>query len=79
MSLLIRILNKTMRYGVFVIAFVLVILFVVAIDEFVVKQRLYFIRRGDIEDLAVISIFAIFIGFILKRLLVLQWKWGVKK
>jgi hypothetical protein len=79
MSLLLKIINKTLRYGIFAIAFLLVILFIVSVDEFVVKQRLYFFRTGNFEDLIVISAFAILVGFVLKRLLVLQWRWGVKK
>ncbi len=76
---LIRILSQFMRIGLFILAFGLVVIFLLAIDEFVIKQRLYFLRTGDWEDLIVVTAFGLIIAFVLKKLLMLQYKWGFKR
>jgi hypothetical protein len=75
----IRILDMFIRLALFVIAFALVVAFIVALDEFVINQRLYFLRTGNWDELITISAFGILIAYILKRLLVLQYKWGFKR
>jgi hypothetical protein len=76
---LLRILSTFTRIGLFVLAFGLVIVFLLAIDEFVIKQRLYFLRTGNWEDLVIVTAFGIIVAFVLKKLLVLQYKWGFKR
>lgn len=75
----IKLLNWAIRLALFALAFGLVILFLVALDEFVGRQRLFFLRTQDWGDLLTITVFGLFIAYILKRLLILQWKWGVEK
>lgn len=76
---LVRILGQFMRIGIFILAFGLVIVFLLAIDEFVIKQRLYFLRTGNWEDLIVVTAFGLVIAFVLKKLLILQYRWGFKR
>jgi hypothetical protein len=76
---LIRILSQFTRIGLFILAFGLVVIFLLAIDEFVIKQRLYFLRTGNWEDLVVVTAFGLIIAFVLKKLLMLQYKWGFKR
>ncbi len=76
---LIRILDKFIRLSLFALAFGLVIIFLFAIDEFVIKQRLYFLRTGDWENLITVTAFGILIAYVLKKLLMLQYQWGVKR
>lgn len=74
-----RILNKVIRIGLFVLAFGLVVIFIMAIDNFVIKQRLYFLRVGDWENLITVTIFGLLIAYVLKKLLFLQYHWGLKR
>ncbi len=76
---LVRILSQFMRIGLFILAFGLVVIFLLAIDEFVIKQRLYFLRTGDWEDLIVVTAFGLILAFVLKKLLMLQYRWGFKR
>ncbi|MEK6970491.1 MAG: hypothetical protein AABW68_02235 [archaeon] len=76
---LIRAIDQLFRIGLFVLAFGLVVVFLLAIDEFVIKQRLFFLRTGNWEDLLVVTAFGLIIAFVLKRLLVLQYQWGFKR
>ena len=76
---LLRLLDNLIRIGLFILAFGLVVIFLIAIDTFVLQQRLYFLRTGNWEDLVTISLFGVLIAFTLKRLLVIQYKWGLKK
>ena len=75
----VRFLNTLIRIGTFLLAFALVVLFVIAIDGFVNQQRTYFLRTGEWENLLWISAFGIFMAYVLKKLLVLQWRWGVRR
>ncbi len=79
MTSLVRILDNIIRIGLFLLAFGLVIIFISAIDSFVIKQRTYLLRTGNWEDLITISVFGILVAYVLKRLLVLQYHWGVRK
>lgn len=74
-----RMLNWTFRWGLFLLAAFIVILAIVSLDSFVIDQRLYFLRTGSWEDLIIVSILGILIAYVLKHLLVLQWKWGMKR
>lgn len=76
---LLRILSQFMRIGLFILAFGLVVIFLLAIDEFVIKQRLYFLRTGNWEDLVIVTAFGLIIAFVLKKLLMLQYRWGFKR
>lgn len=76
---LVRILDTLVRVGLFLLAFGLVVLFILEIDSFVQTQRLYFLRTGDWEDLVTVTVFGILIAYVLKRLLLLQFKWGFKR
>lgn len=76
---IVRILSQFMRIGLFILAFGLVIIFLLAIDEFVIKQRLYFLRTGNWEDLIIVTAFGLIIAFVLKKLLMLQYRWGFKR
>lgn len=76
---IVRILSQFMRIGLFILAFGLVVVFLLAIDEFVIKQRLYFLRTGNWEDLVVVTAFGLVIAFVLKKLLMLQYRWGFKR
>ena len=79
MKIIVRTLDTIIRLGLFALAFGLVVIFILALDEFVIKQRLYFLRTGNWEDLVTVSALGILIAYVLKRLLVLQYKWGVKR
>ena len=79
MKSLYRALDWIIRIGLFAIAFGLVVIFITALDSFVIKQRTYLFRTGNWDDLITISVFGILVAYVLKRLLVLQYKWGVKK
>lgn len=79
MSSLVRILNQFIKICLFLLAFGLVVIFLIAIDEFVLKQRLYFLRTGDWDSLITVTAFGILVAYVLKRLLMLQFKWGLKK
>lgn len=79
MSSLVRILNQFIKICLFLLAFGLVVIFLIAIDEFVLKQRLYFLRTGDWDSLITVTGFGILVAYVLKRLLLLQYKWGLKK
>ncbi len=79
MKHLVSILDKLIRIGLFLLAFGLVIIFLIEIDTFVLEQRLYFLRTGNWEDLITITLFGILVAYILKKLLMLQYKWGVRK
>jgi len=79
MSSLIRILNQLIKICLFLLAFGLVIIFLISIDEFVLRQRLYFLRTGDWDSLITVTAFGILVAYVLKRLLMLQYKWGLKK
>ncbi len=68
-----------MGIGLFVLAFGLVVIFLLAIDDFVIKQRLYFLRTGDWENLIVVTVFGLLLAYVLKKLLFLQYRWGLKK
>lgn len=76
---LVRILNTFIRIALFIVAFGLVVIFVVTLDEFVGKQRLFFLRTGNWEDLITVSVFGIIVAYVLKKLLFLQFKWGFKR
>ncbi len=76
---LIRILEQFIRIALFLIALGLVIVFIVALDEFVIKQRLYFLRTGNWDELITITAFGILVAYVLKRLLMLQYHWGFKR
>ncbi len=78
MSSLVRILNQFIKICLFLLAFGLVVIFLIAIDEFVLKQRLYFLRTGDWDSLVTVTVFGILVAYVLKRLLLLQYKWGLK-
>jgi len=78
MSSLIRILNQLIKICLFLLAFGLVVIFLISIDEFVLKQRLYFLRTGDWDSLVTVTVFGILVAYVLKRLLMLQYKWGLK-
>ena len=78
-SFLARMMTWTWRWGLFVRAAFIVILAVVSLDSLVIEQRLYLFRTGSLEDLIIISVLGILIGYVLKHLLVLQWKWGMKQ
>ena len=78
MSSLVRILNQFIKICLFLLAFGLVVIFLSAIDEFVLKQRLYFLRTGDWDSLVTVTVFGILVAYVLKRLLLLQYKWGLK-
>ena len=79
MSSLIRILNQLIKICLFLLAFGLVVIFLISIDEFVLKQRLYFLRTGDWDSLVTVTVFGILVAYVLKRLLMLQYKWGLKR
>ncbi|MBM3282323.1 MAG: hypothetical protein FJY86_03215 [Candidatus Diapherotrites archaeon] len=79
MSTLIRVTNKLMGIGLFALAFGLVVIFLLAIDDFVIKQRLYFLRTGDWENLVAVTVFGVLLAYVLKKLLFLQYRWGLKK
>ncbi|MDP2666235.1 MAG: hypothetical protein Q8P05_01915 [Candidatus Diapherotrites archaeon] len=74
-----RMLTWIWRWGLFVLAFLIVVFAVVSLDTFVIEQRLYFLRAGAWEELLLITALGLLIAYVLKRLLVLQWKWGVGK
>lgn len=76
---LIRILDTLTRAGLFLLAFGLVIIFLLAIDSFVLEQRLFFLRTGNWEDLVTVTLFGILLAYILKKLLILQYRWGIKR
>ncbi|MFH0970850.1 MAG: hypothetical protein V1776_05350 [Candidatus Diapherotrites archaeon] len=73
------VLDHFIRIALFLIAAGLVISFIVAIDNFLITQRLYFLRTGNWDDLITISAFGILIAYVLKRLLIMQYRWGVKQ
>ncbi len=79
MSMAMRLLNKGIRIGLFLLAFGLVVIFLFAIDDFVIKQRLYFLRTGDWENLIVVTVFGLLLAYVLKKLLFLQYRWGMKR
>lgn len=79
MKPLIRMADLFVRFGLFAIALGLVIIFLIAIDDFVIKQRLYLLRIGDWDNLISITVFGILIAYVLKKLLFLQYQWGVKR
>lgn len=74
-----RILELFIRIALFVIAFAMVVVFVLAIDSFVIDQRLYFLRTQNWGDLITVTILGLLIAWVLKRLLILQFKWGFKR
>ncbi len=78
-STLLRAIDQFIRLSLFALAFGLVVIFLLAIDEFVVKQRLFFVRTGDWDNLITVTVFGILVAYVLKKLLLLQYKWGVKR
>ncbi|MBI4043373.1 MAG: hypothetical protein HY393_01020 [Candidatus Diapherotrites archaeon] len=68
--------EKTLVFG---LAFFVALGAIIALDDYVFQNRLYFIRTGDFESLILLLATAYFISYILKKLLVLQWKWGVER
>jgi hypothetical protein len=79
MKSFIRVVDQFIRLSLFALAFGLVVIFLLAIDEFVVKQRLFFLRTGDWDNLITVTVFGILIAYVLKKLLLLQYHWGVKR
>ncbi len=73
----IRALSFLINLSVFGLAFGLVIIAVLALDEYVIKNRLTFFRIGDWDGLITITVLGLFVGYVLKKLLILQWKWKV--
>ena len=67
------------RMLLFALAFFVAVGAIIALDDYVFKNRLYFIRSGDFESLIILLVMGYFISYILKKLLGLQWKWGVEK
>ena len=75
----VRVLDWFIRISLFVIAFGLVVAFVLALDSFVTDQRLYFLRTQNWGDLVTVTILGLLVAWVLKRLLILQFKWGFKR
>ncbi len=74
-----RLLENFIRIAIFLLSFILVVIFVTELDAFVGSQRLYFLRTGNWDELLTITLFAILVAYVLKRLLILQFKWGFKR
>ena len=73
----IRALSFLINLSLFGLAFGLVIALVIALDEYVIKNRLLFLRTGNWDDLITITVLGLLVGYVLKKLLILQWKWKV--
>ncbi|MEK6901994.1 MAG: hypothetical protein AABX02_00205 [archaeon] len=76
---LVRVLDWFIRIALFVIAFGLVVIFVLALDSFVMDQRLYFLRTSNWDDLITVTVLGLLVAWVLKRLLILQFQWGFKR
>ncbi|QQR92434.1 MAG: hypothetical protein IPJ89_04760 [Candidatus Iainarchaeum archaeon] len=73
----IRLLSLLINLSVFGLALGMVILFVIALDEYVINNRLLFLRSGDWDGLITVTLLGFVISYVLKKLLILQWKWKV--
>jgi hypothetical protein len=70
-------LSLLINLAIFGIAAGLVIIFAIAIDEYVSKNRLSFLRAGNWTDLITVSVLGLLLSYVLKKLLILQWRWKV--
>ena len=73
----IRLLSLLINLSVFGLALGMVILFVIALDEYVINNRLTFLRAGNWDGLITVTVLGLLISYVLKKLLILQWKWKV--
>ena len=74
-----KLLNWTIRLALFAAAFGLVVILLLSLDEFVMQQRLFFLRTHNWGDLITVTILGLLLAYVLKKLLILQWRWGVEK
>jgi hypothetical protein len=72
-----RAVSLLINLSVFGLAAGMVIIFIIALDEYVINNRLLFLRIGDWDGLITVTILGLLIGYVLKKLLILQWKWKV--
>lgn len=72
-----RALSLIINLSVFGLALGMVIIFVIALDEYVINNRLSFLRAGNWDGLITVTVLGLLISYVLKKLLILQWKWKV--
>ncbi len=72
-----RALSLIINLSVFGLALGMVIIFVIALDEYVINNRLSFLREGNWDGLITVTVLGLLISYVLKKLLILQWKWKV--
>ncbi len=76
-SFTLRAVSLLINLSFFGLAAGMVIIFIIALDEYVINNRLLFLRTGNWDGLITVTILGLLIGYILKKLLILQWKWRV--
>lgn len=70
-------LTLLINLSVFGLALGMVIIFVIALDEYVINNRLSFLRAGNWDGLITVTVLGLLISYVLKKLLILQWRWKV--